>query len=455
MRSNFAYYGQKRQKNISFNYSDLEQRQLLATLTGFAGGELTLDLTEASDIAIVSVNAAGEVTVNGSRDMDSSTGATEVVLASSVSQMDVNGVALIAAQEVAFDGAFDLATLEATDINAVTFLGNYNISGDLTLLLEGNSRAVGDSTGSSLTVGGTTDINARNNDIVLHENIDFAGPVRLSTLGGFDATVSDINDLSLEWVDVSGDLRLTAMGTITDVSGSHVEARDAFLTAIGVSLGDNSTDTVNFFRSGFQVAGQVELHEDSNIVLLDSNMGSFVAESAGAILDGRSTDVNIEGNAFLMADFGVRLGEHGLDRFNAGSLTIQSPGHVHIFEDSGTFFEGSTAARTLDVTSLGDVRDDVNASIVTTFATGFEGDNVILGDSASDTLDLGGVYFWSLGDVEITEDGNIFVIDSKNRADRLRLSAPGFMIADDTDAKITVDRLATFVSDDVTIGGYH
>ena len=108
-----------------------------------------------------------------------------------------------------------------------------------------------------------------------------------------------------------------------------------------------------------------------------------MADSPGGIFDGRATNINIAGNASLTGNAAIRLGEHGTDTFNAGSLTFQTSGHAHFFEDSGTLLVGDSNARTLNVTSLGDVTDNATATLTTLFSTGLQGDNIILGDGDS------------------------------------------------------------------------
>lgn len=455
MRSNFANLKKRKRKPASqVDYQNLEPRQLLATMTDFSGGALTVTVDAAGESAMIDVNANGEVTVNGSRDMDSSTSDVDAVAATSISTLNVNGIAGIANQSANFGGGFDsgnLDELNSNNLTSIVFSGDYAVTGDMSVTMEGVGGSLTDADTSSIEVGGLTFITARNNDVVLDEDVDLQGSLRVSTLGGRDVTIVDNNDLQIASALVSGNLNLTAED-ITDVSGATIEVDGAgIFEADSVTLGDNTDDVTNFRTSRFNVSGQVNLSEDSNIIFGNSVMGSLIADSVGGIFDGRSTNVTIFGNANMNADFGVRLGEHGLDTFDAGSLTITSAGHVHVFEDSGTMFLGDTVARTMDITSLGDVTNEPGSSITTSFATGFEGDNVDLGNAAGDTVSLGGVYFWSLGDVNISEDADLFVIDKKNRADRMALRSTG-NIADRDDAIMTVDRLSTFQATNVNIG---
>ena len=447
-----------RKTNKGLGYQDLEQRQLLATLGFDAGsGQLDVNLDTAGETAVVSINGAGQVTVNGSNDLNSTAAGVQASVASAINTLNVNGTPLTANLSVALDGNFtganSIQTLSVTDVSQLTIVGQYEIDGDATVVLQGVGSTLGDGPTSSLSVDGVTSITARNNDVLLTDNVDL-NVLNVSTLGGADVTIADSNSLVLNNVNASGDLNLTAPGSITDVTGSSIDVNgDGIFEASSVVLGDQAGDTVNFRRTGFDVSGLVELHEDSNIVFVSSNIGSLVADSPGGIFDGRATNINIAGNASLTGNAAIRLGEHGTDTFNAGSLTFQTSGHAHFFEDSGTLLVGDSNARTLNVTSLGDVTDNATATLTTLFSTGLQGDNIILGDgdSSVNQVDLGGLYFFSLGDVDITEQGDIFIIEERNQANRLTLTTPG-SIADADNAGTTVNLLSTFNANNVTIG---
>lgn len=448
-----------RTKSSGHQYNTLEPRQMLATLIGFeaATGQLEITLDAANDTALISINGSGEVEVNGTRDMNSVQSGVQAVDAQDIQNMVIAGVNGVANQQVGLGGSFvipntSLQNLTVTGVTEVTLTGNYHVASDLLIDMDGSGGQLTDQAGSSLRVGGNTVISGGLNPVTLTVQVDFVGGVNASTLAGTDVTISDANDLLISRLDVGGDANLTANGAITDVDGTTILVEgDGVFSASDVTLGDHVSDETNFHRTSFQVPGHVELHEDSNIIFGTSTIGSLMADSAGGIFDGRTTELNIVGNAHLIGEASIRLGEHGTDTFNAGSVTLETIGHAHLFEDSGTHFVGATTARTMDVTSLGDVTDADDATIQTTFATGFEGDNIVLGDSATDSVSLGGVYFWSLGDVTINENADLFVIDSKNRANNLSLTSTG-SIQDNTDAWITVDQLASFDAVSVTLG---
>ena len=164
MRSLFKKTSNRtRKSNKPFEYGSLEARQLLAVTTSFdaATGELAINLADNNDIAVVDV-AGGQVQVNGS----------DVVAISAVNSLDIDGDNTQANQQVALNGSFiganSLQSVSVDNVNQLTVVGDYVITGDLNVTLVGADGGVGDASTGRLTVGGTTDIDARNNGIFLN-----------------------------------------------------------------------------------------------------------------------------------------------------------------------------------------------------------------------------------------------------------------------------------------------
>ena len=451
MRSLFRKTSNRTRKSQKpFEYGSLEARQLLAVTTSFdaASGQLAIELADNNDIAVVDV-VGGQVQVNGA----------DVAAIGAVNSLDIDGDSTQANQQVALNGAFigvnSLQSVSVDNVNQLTVVGDYVITGDLNVTLVGTEGGVGDGATGRLTVGGTTDIDARSNFILLNNaDNDFQGTVDLTT-GGFqqDAQIADANDLVIERAIVSGDFVVNAGGAVTDVAGATIEVtRDGDFTADSVELGDNDGDTTNFFRARFEATGHVSLQEDSNTVFVGStNVGSLYVESEGGIHDGRTTSINVQGLAELNGAARIRLGEHGADIFNAGSVQLQSNGHINLQEDSSIELVGENFGRNLDLRALGDLTDGDDATINIQFSTGFSADNVAIGDSATDEFNTGTLYFWTLGDLSVSEDSDTILIDSRNFADRSFLASTG-TISDTADAFISINRLARFEAENVTLG---
>ena len=138
-----------RKTNKGLGYQDLEQRQLLATLGFDAGsGQLDVNLDTAGETAVVSINGAGQVTVNGSNDLNSTAAGVQASVASAINTLNVNGTPLTANLSVALDGNFtganSIQTLSVTDVSQLTIVGQYEIDGDATVVLQGVGSTLGD-----------------------------------------------------------------------------------------------------------------------------------------------------------------------------------------------------------------------------------------------------------------------------------------------------------------------
>ena len=156
--------------------------------------------------------------------------------------------------------------------------------------------------------------------------------LKVTTFGDAqNALIGEANNVILNGVEVSGNFELTAGGDVTDAQNTFIEVLgDAEFTARSVTLGDHIGDRTNFFRSGFTTTGHVDLQEDSNIILNTSDVGSISLRSPGGIRDGMRTTINVDGKAELFGNNHIRLGEGGLDTFNAGSIEFRTNGHAHI-----------------------------------------------------------------------------------------------------------------------------
>ena len=149
-------------------------------------------------------------------------------------------------------------------------------------------------------------------------------------------------------------------------------AGEASFSASSITLGDSAGDSTNFFTSSFVADGHVDIQEDSNIILGDTDVGSLRLRSVGAIFDGLRTTINVDGHAEFFGNNRVRIGEGGLDTFNAGSIEFRSNGHVHFTENSDSLFIGDNSAGSADLNSWGHIRDTPGTDINIRHETGFQ-----------------------------------------------------------------------------------
>ena len=447
-----------RKRSKSFSYESLEERQVLASVVGFdaATGALTVDLTDVNDVAQISI-LNNNIAVNGSDDL-SSAGGTQSAAFTDLRSITITGNPALSGQNAMFFGNYlssngaAIQSITATGVDNVTFFGQYQTNALAANLSQAGGQ-VSDAANGQIVVTGPTNITANNNSIVLdNANNDFRGNVTVRA-GGLDrdAVFTDVNDIQFSTVDVSGDLRVVAGGDITDSAGATVTIdRDAHFTADSVTLGDNATDALNIGRINSTTTGDLTFVEDSSVVLLDITADNLNVSTIGGIFDGRFTSINVAQTATFEGDR-IRIGENGGDTFNAGAVNFNSDGHVHIWEDSSTNFVGSNTALSFNIFSEGDVTDATTAIIDVSAIAGFEGDNVVLGDSGLDSFNAGSIYFRTPGDFSLIEDSATHIIETNNAARRLFLNSAD-AITDAVDAQISIERIAQFTADTVNIG---
>ncbi|MEL7497974.1 MAG: hypothetical protein AAFN77_10215 [Planctomycetota bacterium] len=441
-------------------YEALESRQLLAALVSYnaGSGELSIDLTDNNDAAIVDVSA-GNISVNGSIDLDSSSGGVLTAAADDIRRITVNGDVTKANQRVELNGDMsnvagrDLTTVTIDAVNRVDIAGDYQLSNRLDVRLVGTGGEINDGDTGRIRVAGETDIRANRNDIVLNNgNNDFAGPVLVSNTEGASIVFADENDFVLASVFASGDLQVFSVGNISDSTDATISVDGVGrFNGASVNFGNDVGDTINFGSFQAISTGDVFLSESSNVVLTNVDAQNLTITTSEGIFDSRLSNIDVEQLATFNGTSRIRIGENGTDTFNAGSVNFNSVGHVHIWEDSGTSIVGSNTAASMNLYSTGDITDADTASINVEMISGFEAENVLLGDTETDEFNTGSLYFYTPGDFNVSENSSTQITETKNEAQRLFLTSTG-AITDAVTARTNVQLLAQFTADSVNIG---
>ncbi|APZ94085.1 beta strand repeat-containing protein [Fuerstiella marisgermanici] len=128
------------------------------------------------------------------------------------------------------------------------------------------------------------------------------GDVDLSTAGNNFSSVSvladnltlvDADDLQLNNLDISGTINVTTNGDITDAAGSEITVGgSAAFTADSVTLGDDAADETNFGSLRVTASSDVQISEDSDILVESVNGDNVVLTSAGRIDDAAADITN-------------------------------------------------------------------------------------------------------------------------------------------------------------------
>ena len=450
-----------RRRSSALSYENLEDRRLLATVVSFDSGtgELSVGMTGNNESAAIGITN-GNVSVNGDEDVDPSTPGTQSVVYTAVRSIFVDGDEARTNQQVTLNSDYSNAngariqSIAIQDVNAIIVAGEYDIAASLMVSLVASDGGFGDGPLGRIGVGGNSLFDLGDNDLLLdNSDHDFVGIVDI-TNSGTDrfAAISDATDIEFGDVFVSGELVANAAGAITDSSGSTFRVLGAgIMTADSVVFGDDPDDSIRFGQFNSTTLGLTSLTSDADVFLGDIRAENLTVISPNGIYDGRTTNIDVDSLAQFDGTTRIRIGDNGTDTFNAGSLNFNSGGYVNIYENSGTLLTGSNTALNLDLVSEGDITDDATAQTNVTNVSGFEAQNVVLGDESTDEFNTGALYFFAFGDFSINEDSGIHIIETKNQSQRLFLTSTA-TITDADDAQVTVELLASFTAASVNVG---
>ena len=355
----------------------------------------------------------------------------------------------------------DYATLEDRKMLAVT-TGFTAGTGVLTInLADANEAAVVDVDSGNVVVNGSqvgTGVAATSVDQIVisgtgaaNQDVTFVGDFANTGLTSVSAV--NVDDFAVSGnLSLSGNLTVNASGNVSDTNGADlIVGGTGSFTAANVTLGGATSET-RFQQTSFDVSSAVDLQEDDNIVLGSVNAGTVRLSTTGRILDGFTTQINIDGLAELLAENGVRLGDNGADVFNAGTVNfVAENGQVSINEDTALNLVGDNLARSINLRSQAAITDADDSTLNVQFQSGFTATSVLIGDTDTDEFNSNSIYFFTTGRFDVTEDSDTLIIEEKNFAQSLGLTSTG-QIVDEENAQVTVTNLAEFDAQSVVIG---
>lgn len=450
----------RRQSN-GLKYGQLEDRRVLATIVSFNAGTGALDvqLTAMDDVAVIDISN-GNVSVNGSEDVDTLQPGSQIVAFTALRSIQIQGDISEANQLATLQGDYSIAngarlqSISILGLDNVTIGGTYDLASFFTVTLAPTGGQISDGGVGQVSVAGVSTFDVGDGSMFLNNsNHDFVGNINVVSTGTDQFVVlADANDIQFGDVTISGELVVTVSGDITDSAGATIEVGDAGrFTGNSVILGDQPGDTTRFGTLHATTLGRTELNSESAVILGDIRANELTIRTPLGIFDGRRTIIEVASTATFDGGTRVRIGDNGSDSFNAGSLNVNSNGYVSIWENSGTHFTGSNTALSLDLISTGAITDNATSQINITNIAGFEGQNIVLGDEASDQFNAGALYFYTPGDFSVSEDSGIHIIETKNQARNLTLISTA-TITDANDSQIVVESLAMFDAASLNLG---
>ena len=451
---------QLRRKQSSVSYESLEARHLLATLVTFNSltGELSIDMNDDNDSAIVDV-VNGNISVNGSVDIDSNLAGVQTTSADDVKQISVTGdvtkvgIRVELNGDMTTDSGRTLESISIDGINQLVINGLYDLSNRLDVGLVNSGGGITDGDDGGFRVAGETEILAGDNPIELNSGLgDFVGPVTASNSGAQDMLFVDPNDFLMDDIVASRDFQVFALGDIVDGLDASIDVQGVGrFNGASINLGNDIGDEVNF--GGFRAIsnGDVFLTESSAVQLNGIEANNLTVTTTNGIFDTRMSVIEVTNAAVFNGGQRIRIGENGTDVFNAGTVSFMSDGHVHIWEDSGTDLAGTNAALSVNLFSTGDLTDADDATFNVVNLTGLEAENVLLGDTETDQFNAGSIYFYTPGNFQVSEDSSMHLTETKNQAENMFLQSTG-AITDAAETQVTVIQLSSFIANSVNIG---
>jgi hypothetical protein len=237
---------------------------------------------------------------------------------------------------------------------------------------------------SSAALSLTINMGGGNDSLTISSLPEFTGALTVNGGGGTTDTVhfNGAATFSALAVNVAGVINDSPLSELT-VTG---EAR---FVGSSVTLGEDG-ETVNFGQLGFVVADEVNISEDSDMVLGGGNSaGRLRLASAGSIgnLGGMNLAVT---NIASFSGSSINLGNQVADLLNVGSLTFNSTGTVSIAEDGDTQLLGSSTAGTLALSTFNALTDASDGRVVVNGDATVSAFSVFIADQSTNTFSVGG-----------------------------------------------------------------
>ena len=308
-----------------------------------------------------------------------------------------------------------------------------------------------------------------------------AGSVTFNVQGDGEFRLREDNATLIAGTSNAFSSLIEANGNITNADGTifNVDANSRFIGE-NIFLGEQDGDFFTFGSitltapdGSARISENIDPNEDpddqNTRFAGDTVVGTLFVDAAGDIRDVQNNvSINVAGFANLNSDVSIALGDQasGMDQFNAGTLSFNSPGAVQIFEDSGMIIAGGSEGNSISSTALstnlfavGDMTNGTFANIqvqqvMIVAATG----DITLGtqtdaDTGADTdfLSMGQMNFRTLNGETILSADSDMDLTGTNEAIQFSLFSDGDL-TDGIIASTTARLLALFSADNVIIG---
>ncbi|MCP3695905.1 MAG: hypothetical protein GY917_27140, partial [Planctomycetaceae bacterium] len=333
-------------------------------------------------------------------------------------------------------GTFTTHTYNYTNANDGNVVLN-NGSADFTINYTGLEPVTNDGTANDVifNLPGTTD------STIALSNVG-GGIARLaSTVPTFEQT-----DFAYPAAGGSVTVNLGANDQVITVSSLALNANTDLIID-----GEAGSDTINL-----NVSGGLSVTDDLTLSAETIDQSALVNVLGDATLDAGATgtiDLSIFNNNF-QGDVTITNADTAdiddIDGITFAGVTTQ--GNLGVDTDGPVDFSGTiTIGGSLGVDAAGDVTDAATAILNVTNKASFNGANISLGDTGTDTFNAGTLSFDTPGAAVIREDSGTNIVDS-NTANSLDLDSTGD-ITDATATSVTITGLADVAGTSIALGG--
>jgi len=345
-----------------------------------------VSILSGNNVSLVDVNALaiGPSTISGNLSLTAGgpitqSGAITVAGTSSLSAGPANNITLTDAAND-FVGAVSIISgnnVTLADAGAL-LMGTSTISGNLSLTASGPITQSG-----AITVAGTSSLSAGagNNITLTDAGNDFVGPVGIGS--GNNVSLVDANALTLGASTISGNLALSATGTITQLAAITVPGT--------TTLSAGAANDITLALAGNDFIGPVTIISANNATLADANSlvlaaittsGNVSLTTSGTIT--QTGPLGIGGTTTLDAGAANDIVLNNAANDFVGAVAITSGKNVTLVDVNAFAFGASTISGDLDLTAGGSITQiaPITVAGATSLATG-AADDIILDQLAN------------------------------------------------------------------------
>ncbi len=348
------------------------------------------------------------------------------------------------------------------DVNGLV-LESINVEGSLQLTATG----ITDVEEAVVRVGRALRLNAER--IVLGDHADdFLGAERLNFQSTGVVDISSDVDIWLLGESRAREARLVATGGLFDLIRARTEITGSLtIQGASIQLGDDADDHFNAGFLTFNSDGGVEIHEDSDMMLIGSSRAEFARlTAAGSIedapvsllsvisaeIDNRSdSQIYVNRKAVLVASGSIKLGESPNEAFTAGTVNFVAGGDVVVDHNGALFLTGNNVAENASLFFGSSLNDTANSTMELAGDLFVRGGNVQLGDWATDFLKASRFSFDLTGVLSLTADGDVLLYGD-NSAAAMSLTSVGGTVSDEAGSTTQIKFFTSLTGEKVRIG---